>query len=366
MLDNNPFSGALSAWKEASGAALQWQLDRIADLGNFLGILDKPVSAPIQEPYELPFDGGQCPVLYDINYRITAQSGQVFGQGVSQQLGPIGGFFWADRRASGEGFGVYLRTGTGDVLFVLTAQADTINEIFSLNRVDGQVDDCGNLPNPNPPFPPDDGAITSTNPDDGKAGELVYAGLPVVTVTGILAALRAIAAALSVINDILDGVRKLGDALKKITDLLDEIFKKKKDDDKDKPKNRKYSVGSWYSLNSIDGFIPVTPITLGGVEAIPYKVQVLVNSFPSTASRVLGTSAPSISIDTLPLFYLLLQEDDFGVTAVKPIRTLNSSTSIPPFHRGVFWNFRLNPSIQAKYRLFYQTEPVEEEKEPTP
>lgn len=380
MLDNNPFSGFVNAWKDASAAALQYSLDRLADLTNFLGLADKPDTDPIQEPFTPPFTGGQCVgALYRLSIKWTDSRGQIYA--VFGGENGAGGFSEPAEstvRSSGAivvgaisgisnavdiGGGVWRVTINGVTVQYFPTQPPSNFQISQIYRVDGGTDNCGDLPNPNPEFPPAYGALVSENPDDGEGGELVYAGLPVLSVAGVLAALRAIAEGIAVIGDVLNGIRQIGEAIKQISDLLKEIFDGKKDDDKAKPKYRRYAVGEWYRLSTIDGFIPATPITLGGVEAIPYKVQIVVEEFPSTSSRVLGVSSPSISIDTLPLFYLLLQEDDFGVTAVKPIRTLNSSTSIPPFHRGIFWNFRLNPSINAKYRFFYQTEQIEQEVE---
>lgn len=364
MFDNNPFSGFLNAWAQASAAALQFSANRLTDLANFLGLADKPDTVLESAPYIPPFTGGQCEVNYAISVRATRANGTFdFGGGVLR--GKITGI--TTRRLNAGQFSVGVGNDKGEFLPIFTLDDANPNAltgfIFNALEPTSGVDNCGDLPNPNPPLPVDIGAFGSLNPDGGGDGELVYAGLPVLTVGGILAALRAIADAISVIGDVLDGINQIGEALKKLTDLLKELFDGKKDDDKAKPKYRRYSVGEWFDLRGIDGLISTTPITLGGVEAIPYKVQIVVKEFPPSSSRILGVKSPSISIDTLPLFYLLLQEDDYGVTAVKPIRTLNSSTSIPPFHRGIFWNFRLNPSINAKYRLFYQTEQIEEEVE---
>lgn len=367
MFDNNPFSAALSPFREAASSIGQWVSDRLADLGDFLDLNDAPVTEPIQEPYEPPFTGGQCLAAeYSVQLRNTF--GYVDGRSDTFQnltvgtFGKIRGTRVSEDRLSGFLLAAG-QTGTPTDIEVASAGGAFFVravDIVSLTRVGG-IDNCGDLPNPNPALPPSANGYGSGNPDDGMGGDIVYAGLPVLSAAALIAALKLLADAISAVADALDGIRKIGEALKGIIDLLKELLDGKKEDDKEKPKNRKYSVGQWSSMTQTDGLIETKPITLDGKIALPYKVQVVIKEFPNTSSRILGVLSPSISIDSLPLFYLLLQEDDFGITAVKTIRTLSSSTSIPPFHRGVFWNFRLNPQMEGKYRLFYQTEPEEEE-----
>jgi hypothetical protein len=363
MFDNNPFTGFINAWRDASAGVLGWVSDRLADLAGFVGLPSAPATELIQEPFTLPFTGGQC---VGRSYRVICERNRIStNQGISLfTINTNGAILGTEFRSINGALFWYLLTTSGGQGIVNVTQASANNDLYRIVSVtpnNGLPDDCGNLPNPNPPFPPEYGLVDAENGDDGTGGALVYAGLPIPTVAGILAALKTIADTIRVVADALDGVRKIGDAIKKIADLLDQLFGDKKDRDREKPKYRRYAVGGWYRCVAVDGFIALTPITLGGVQAIPYKIQFLANSFPASASRVLGVNSPSISIDSLPFFYLLLQENDYGVTSVKPIRTLNSSTYIPPFHRGVFWNFRLNPSINAKFRLFYQTEQIEAE-----
>jgi len=392
MLDNNPFSGALAPFRDASRAVFNFVFDRLSDLSNFVGVTDAPPTEVLQPDFDLPFEGGQCVGdPYSIIIGATFRSGSTTRIYYFTRGNTTGYPDLATARAVAANrppfvgaiptpsFSVSGATGTASfgsvgviqyavnifefpVGFTLESGTETVVEV--INRANPS-DPCGNLPNPNPPFDPSANPFGSGNLDNGTSGTVIYSGLPVLTAAGILAALRAIADAISAISDILSGVQKIGDALKKIADLLKELLDGKKEDDKEKPKNRKYSVGSWYNMSSIDGLIETKPIQLEGKEAIPYQMQVVIDRFPSTASRVLGVNSPSITIDSLPLFYLLLQEDCQGITAVKEVRTLNSCTSIPPFHKGIFWNFRLNPQLRGKYRLFYQTEPIEEEIEPT-
>jgi len=378
MFDNNPFSGALAPFQDAAAAVGEWVQDRLADLANFLGLDDASTTAPIAPPFAPPFSGGQCPVAYNISFDYFVERDPI-GLSLTLNGNVIGGFsgdgtFGAlgspivtrptestwDIRIPCRSFGgvSYERSiasgGTSNVVDVRITR-------FEVSRTDGLPDNCGDLPNPNPPFPLSANAFSSGNGDDGTDGEIVYAGLPVLSAAALVAALKLLAEAIAAAADALEGVRKIGEALKGIIDLIDELLNGKKEKDKENPKNRRYSVGAWRAMTTIDGLIPTTAITLDGKIALPYKVQVVIKEFPNTSSRILGVLSPSLSIDSLPLFYLLLQEDDFGISAVKTIRTLNSSTSIPPFHRGVFWNFRLNPQMEGKYRLFYQTEPEEEE-----
>jgi hypothetical protein len=378
MFDNNPFSGALSSFFNAAAAIADFVGDRLADLANFLGLPNAPATSAILQPFVPPFTGGQCtggPYRLEVSW--TDNRGEVFAvfgnDNSSGQTTPVDPVLISSQGAIVIGkinsVTSFLRVGTS------SAWRMTINGVFVnfipngipsnpvIRRVRpvGFVDNCGDLPNPNPAFPPSANAFNGGNADDGTDGEIIYAGLPVLSAAAFIAALRLVAEAIQAAADALDGIRKIGEALKGIIDLLKEILDGKKERDKENPKNRKYSVGAWRAMPTIDGLIPTTAISLDGKIALPYKVQIVIRQFPSSASRILGTLSPSISIDSLPLFYLLLQEDDFGISAVKTIRTLNSSTSIPPFHRGVFWNFRLNPQMEGKYRLFYQTEPEEEE-----
>lgn len=129
---------------------------------------------------EAPFDGGQCPVEYDVTAQWTVKrnlTNQVFtASGTSRFLGPIN---LAGTQTNQGLIAGYVSTGQG--LQPVTDQFD-VNEwsdfsfgIQGVSRVDGQPDNCGSPPIrfPGEPQPGDDDGITINIPIEISPGVTV-------------------------------------------------------------------------------------------------------------------------------------------------------------------------------------------------
>ncbi len=248
-----PFAaGAL----EALGVITPYALAGLLLAREFGG--DKPSASPpvaVQPPFTPQFQGGQCPVRYVATVTVYNPALEITD---TRQILSLAGFRSAITILAPEGEGdCRFRYLTGrlsdpsslyeETPFIggplglklrkngvlLTPQIVSVAVI----RLDGQPDNCGNLSNPNSPVPPSVGG-GALAPLDRNAPELVYGGIPPLTAGGILAALKAIAAAIGTVNDAIDGIKKIGDGLGKIADFL--AGKEKK-----VPANREVLAGAW-------------------------------------------------------------------------------------------------------------------------
>lgn len=121
---------------------------------------DEPGFVPPQA--DVPFAGGQCPVLYNVGTTWTVTrnlTGQVFtASATSQFIGPIR--VAGTQNVNGAIAG-YINTGNGTVAatdqFDVEEWSDFSWGVTNVQRVDGQADNCGNPPIRFPGFPqPDD------------------------------------------------------------------------------------------------------------------------------------------------------------------------------------------------------------------
>lgn len=381
MEDFNPLTIAFNVARTISTGIAEWVSDRASDLANFLGLTPSFASSPVAEPYTPPFTGGQCTFAYRgiLDVRTATNPNQrliySWGPGGSGSFIAVGanpptsawGSFAINGKITGATFDLsgstyrFFVNGVHVANRVSTAGTVTGVNIAGLVPSSGGADSCGDLPNPSPPLPTDYGLRSGGENYDSDDLLPVYEGSPIVTASGLLAALAAIAEAVKNIADVLQGIKKIGEAIAAIKKLLDELFNDKKERDKKDPSKKDRLTAFWRQCNSVDGYIFLNPVPIGAKLAYPYKIQFVVESFPPTSSRILGVNAPSISIDSLPLFYLYFQDDSSGIQSIKEIRVLNSVSYLPPYCTGIFWNFRLNPSAKAKFRLFYEVETEEEE-----
>lgn len=355
---------AVVALKDTAAAVVGWWRDRLSDFVDYLSPSSAPPTDPVQPDYTPPYTGGQCLIRYRVGIRYLKPDNTYSSTSFDFANGRLGELFVQ----SGQG---RLRSSSGESSMLAVSNMALVKdssianvEVVSVAPDTGQPPDtCGNLPNPNAPYSPDTGVVDGDSPDDGDETDLVYNAAPLVTVGGLLSALQAIATAIKAISDAVDGIRKIGDAIENIKKLLDKLFGDKEKEDKRKPENRECWAGQWHKTSSVDGYISLAPIYLGTKEFIPYAIEFAIQDFPSTASRVLGQNSPSICLDSQPLLFLSWQDATFGITSIKKIQVLHSMNYIPRLSRGAFYNFRLNPSITAKFRLFYSSEPETEEAE---
>lgn len=146
-------------------------------------LYEEPGNSPGDPSPPPPFEGGQCPVTYNvtINYSYlnlfnnvpVSQTGTVNG------VGPIASIDLQATNAPGSNFLIRVTFSDGvDTIQNFTVGpsgfANAQASIVSIVRADGQPDDCGSLPAP-PPIPP-----TVANPYNWGDPEIVD-GVPVST-----------------------------------------------------------------------------------------------------------------------------------------------------------------------------------------
>jgi len=117
-------------------------------------LYDEPGNDPGNPSPDPPFTGGQCPVNYNGQYRITANEGNSPPSGFDSfinQLGPISTRWVTSSTART----LQVLRGNGTVAVSRSIPIAWTGFSFDLTvtRSDGQADDCGNPPAP-PPIPP--------------------------------------------------------------------------------------------------------------------------------------------------------------------------------------------------------------------
>lgn len=325
--------------------------------------VDDPVlpTEPIDPPYSPPFNGGQCsgvvydvtmseirrrrsdPSIVDYNQNFTVRvKGAIGGLTVLQQSPPERFFYRLTLDAESIQFGTR-------PIEVGGAQSGTIwdveSEILSITRVDGQDDNCGDLPNPNPPFPiASSGLAQSGDPDLLNDSELVSSGLVPINIGALLAAALA---ALRVATNIAEAVAALADALAAIKEAIDKLFPKERDKNK---ATYKYDFGSI----SKDGFLRLyADVSNAGFEAI--WLDVLITNIPQGYGKYLGELSPNRYIYDR-LGYIAFVSPSLGICEVKEIEFPRQSFAVPKDCIGFFYHLGLNGVTKANVSGIYEQE----------
>jgi hypothetical protein len=120
---------------------------------------DQGYDAPVDS---VPFTGGQCEgVQYRLIYEFnTSQSGNPVSTNTETGLGPISGFSFVQTDSPGgssDRYEVTVTFATGPEVFNLIVGPGTVPRVQRVERVDGQPDDCGDLPPVSEPGPSNPG-----------------------------------------------------------------------------------------------------------------------------------------------------------------------------------------------------------------
>ena len=359
-------------FRDVGNSIGKWIGDRLGDLSNFFGLSPAPQTTAGQgtSSWVPPFTGGQCsgvnyvvsgrdivtnpPAGANLNWTVTVPGKISAPTSLVQSGFTFYGFYYGNQTANN----FYNRGGLN---WYGVGRHVTGIEITSVVRQGGLPDTCGNLPDPNPQptLPYSQGGANASNPYTSDQLDTIYEGLPLALPANLLGALAGLAGLIGNALDALDGIKKIGDAIGVIQKLLDLLLKDKERRDRANPIFKKKLIGFWREIVEEDGYISFNQIPIGLKFAIPYAIQIVVENFPSTASRLLGTKSPDIGSDPYPLFYLQLQNNSFGIRDVVHVRSLNSFHYLDSLDRGCFYNFRQNPECKAKFRIFYELETEE-------
>lgn len=312
-------------------------------------------------PFIPPFTGGQCE---GATYRVTAtitknfpSQSPIFSGTIVRQATVTGRITEISTTNSpSTGTAAFIRHTNGTVRTDLDANSYlgegtiTIDSI-SITREGGSDDDCGNLPNPNPPPPiSDSGLADSIPPDIVGDGITISEGLAPLPAAGALAA--ALAALRSAL-EIAALAEALADAIKALKDALDNK------DDKDDKKNKKV-IQLDLGLIQADGFLRLYPSSNSqNYQALYLDLQV--QNIPRGLGRFFGQRSPNY-FRFKELGYISWVSPTFGVISVESIRFSRVSLGCPEGAIGFFYHLGLDGIIKANATAFYEEE-VEDESE---
>lgn len=316
-----------------------------------------PTTTGTGTPYTPPFIGGQCSTLYTLN--VTAKqisNGQRISFGNQFVNGPVQSITPFTNNPT-LGNGITIRAAGVDT--VVNGNAAFFEDFRAENpiRYDGQPDNCGNVPNPNPTPPiSSDGIATSDPPDfsgaavngivtgtalaaDGTAaagedGQDDFTDAGALAPTDIAGAIGKIAAGLSKVLFLLQKINELIDLLKKLFN-------------KDNKSSFSYNFGNL----RYDGFIrlqsepPTASIT-------PLYLDLQATAIKVGASKYFGEKSPNY-YNREPIGYIHFVSPTFGVLSTHEIRFSRTSIPIPSLAYGFFYHMGLDGVNRANATGFY-------------
>lgn len=308
-----------------------------------------PSTSPVSEPYTPPFEGGQCPTFYTVRVSFVEIStgNRIPPYDAFTVQAPVLGIEPFNNVNGSSGVRVITANGTN------TEQANASfyrDYEATLRRSDGLEDDCGNLPNPNPPpSVAADGLANSSPPDIASDDDLVL-GAPLVTIPPLGAALAAIAAAVAAAATALDALKKIMDAIQAIGDVLDKIKDWLDDSDKDKRKKKTLAFHNYGSIRK-DGFLRLYPSAEPeGFEPAYIDLQLL--SIPIGYGKYFGNLSPNF-YRFKSLGHISFVSSSFGILSTHEIEFTRTSINVPDNAFGFYYHIGLEDIIRANVSLFY-------------
>lgn len=302
-----------------------------------------PPTFPIAPPFEPPFEGGQCTgviYLFDLS-----RNGNVV-----QSFSSLGGQFNFYFNSENTAFGISTSGGNTPLIDAIGNFPEY--SITNIRRQDGQSDNCGNLPNPNPPYPiGGTGLADSPEPNLDEGAEPLVEGLVPANLAALLAAALA---AMQAAESIAALAAALADAIRAIKDVIDELKPENRDRNKSKFKFdfgeiQKDGYLKFYGTNNNPNF-----------EAI--YLDILFTEEPIGIGKYFGSKSPNRYIYDR-LGYIAFVSPSLGVMEVRELEFYRCSLSIPKDCVGFFYHLGLNGAIKANASAVYELklEPIEEE-----
>lgn len=316
---------------------------------------DAPETNPVAAPYTPPFTGGQCNTLYayDVTF-LDVSSGNRSApitrtiQGAITDVSPFN-----DRNGTA---GIDVTGASGKQTESFGSNSFTRDyEVSNIRRVDGQPDNCGNLPNPNPSLPiASDGLASSSAPVIDNDSPLVQ-GAPIVAIPPLAAIVANIVTAVKAAVDALAAAKSLADAIKAIADTINGIKDWLDDKNKDDPTKKTLFVHNYGRIRK-DGFLRLYPNgEVRGYQPVYLDLQLL--SIPIGYGKYFGNLSPNF-YRFKSLGHISFVSPTFGVLKTVEIEFSRTSVNIPENAFGFFYHLGLEDTIRANASLFY-LKPVE-------
>lgn len=352
-----------------------------------------PVTTPLSAPYTPPFTGGQCS---DGQYKVYVNI-QPVGQFPSSTyvvgIGKVQGFV---RNSVSPNYGLnvaFLKADGSIELKPVTNSFDAPAQITSIERLNG-VDNCGDLPNPNPTLPIGGGGLPSSPPPvlypppDTTNNNLfpLIAGLAAIAATALTAATAAAAAAAATAvtagtsavtaataavasapsgsttqqqaqsqklsADALVGIAQvLAEIAKQIAELEKEIRKLKTKESKKQEDDAKKVIRYDFGSANRDGFVTLYPANNpDGYEATFIDVQIF--NIPSGSGKYFGEKSPHY-YRYKSLGQIHFVSPTFGILESREIDFARLSLNVPDNCFGFFYHFGLDGVISSNLSGFY-------------
>ena len=335
-------------------AALPWLRDRAEEFGDFLRSIPSllaPKPTPLAPPYIPPFTGGQCA---GIQYRVFVAftpSGEGTQNTSVVGVGKVGGIVINPPSPAFGSNVSFIQSDGSVVLARFTNRTIGVFNITSIERVDGQADNCGDLSNPNPPPTiRDDGLFNPINPhiadDNGTlnpAAIVLAPAAPLVLVPLISSAIAAALAAARAAGSALEAIQKVAEALEGLGKLWDKLKEFLEDWEKNRPKKRDI-VRQTYGQILADGAIDFFPNNNNKFQAI--QLDVIITNIPIGFGRYFGSLSPS-RYRFRELGYIAFYSVNQGILSTHSIQFKRTSYQIPELAVGFIYHLGLDEQIKG-------------------
>ena len=368
----------------------------IGGIGYLFKLLFPPVlpTVPLSQPFTPAVIGGQCLVMYSVNLK-TRRTSDNFIQdwGVYQGMGAIS-FLGLTNKLNGQTIAVkfadrpIIEPNIGEYV------AGLYIDLSTKYRIDGQPDNCGDTPNPNPTSPIGGSGLPSSpspvlypppnNPNNNWFP--LIAGIAAVAATALTAATAAAAAtATTAITaataaataataasasapsgsttqkqadsqklsaDALVGIAQvLAEIAKQIQELEKEVRKLKTKESKKEEDDAKKVIRYDFGSANRDGFIKLYPDSNpDSYEATFVDVQIF--NIPIGSGKYFGDKSPHF-YKYRSLGQIHFVSPTFGILESREVDFARLSLNIPDNCFGFFYHFGLNGLINANLSAFY-------------
>ena len=334
---------------------IDWGAARLTDATNFLRSIPSffaPKPSASSLPFTPPFIGGQCNTGYlvAISFFIIPEKRRGTDNNAITTSGKVTGAQSYTNVNGSDGI-IVQHSGTQTNYSVGSNAGYKDYQIEGITRIDGQPDNCGNVPNPNPSLPiADDGLFTPNNPVIGDengtinpSAIVLSPAAPLILIGGGLAAAAAAAAAAKAATDALEAIKKVAEALDSLKKLWEKLQEFLEEWDKDRPKNREIVRQTYGSIDG-DGAIDFYPLKNKNFTAI--QVDIVVTEVPLGFGKYFGSMSPS-RYRYKELGYISFYSIDKGIIETHSIQFKRSSLAIPKTAIGFIYHFGLDNKIKG-------------------
>lgn len=218
-------------------------------------------------------------------------------------------------------------------------------------RLDGNPNQGGQQPNPNP-IPPigDDGLFKPNNPTISNENDVINPAaivlapaLPLVLVTAIAAGYAAAMAAAKAASDALEAVKKIAEGLEALKSLWDKLKEFLDEWERSRPKKRditRQTYGRIEGDGALDFFAPNSK----KVEAI--QLDIVVTNIPIGFGKYFGSLSPS-RYRYKELGYIAFYSVNQGILETHSLQFKRTTLEIPKLAVGFIYHFGLDNQIKA-------------------